>query len=87
MAPPPPPFVFLERPELPSVDVVRDQPSTYLYDRNIGQAPICVATGPLDGDRAAQGGDVLAREWSRVRSRPNLLSCVNTERRNGCADF
>ena len=87
VAPPPPPFVFLERPELPSVDVVRDQPSTYLYDRNIGQAPICVATGPLDGDRAAQGGDVLAREWSRVRSRPNLLSCVNTERRNGCADF
>lgn len=85
--PPPPPFVFFERPELPSVDVVRDQPSTYLYDRNIGQAPICVATGPLDGDRAAQGGDVLAREWSRVRSRPNLLSCVNTERRNGCADF
>jgi filamentous hemagglutinin family protein len=73
--------------DLPSVDVVREMPSTYLYDRNIGQAPICLATGPLDGDRASQAGDVLAREWSRVRSRPNLLSCVNTERRNGCADF
>ena len=73
--------------DLPTVDVLRELPSTYLYDRNIGQAPICLATGPLDGDRASQAGDVLAREWSRVRSRPNLLSCVNTERRNGCSDF
>ncbi|CAN5715065.1 hypothetical protein BH11PSE13_BH11PSE13_10990 [soil metagenome] len=68
-------------------DVLRDVPNTYTFDRNIGPAPICYATGPLDGDRAAQGADVLAREWSRVRSRPNLLSCVDTERRNGCADF
>ncbi|RIX73419.1 filamentous hemagglutinin N-terminal domain-containing protein [Acidovorax cavernicola] len=74
-------------PMLPSVDVVRDPLTSYLYDKNIGQAPICLATGPLDGDRAQQGADVLAREWSRVRSRPNLLSCVNTERRNGCSDF
>lgn len=72
---------------VPQVDVLRELPTTYLYDRNIGQAPICFATGPLDGDRASQGGDVLAREWSRVRSRPNLLNCVDTERRNGCADF
>ncbi|MDR6534996.1 filamentous hemagglutinin N-terminal domain-containing protein [Variovorax soli] len=68
-------------------DLVRDNPSTWLYDRNIGPAPICLATGPLEGDRAAQGGDVLAREWSRVRSRPNLTNCIDTERRNGCGDF
>lgn len=73
--------------DLPKVDVLRELPTSYLYDRNIGQAPICLATGPLDGDRAQQGADVLAREWSRVRSRPNLLNCVDTERRNGCADF
>ncbi|RYY54945.1 MAG: hemagglutinin, partial [Comamonadaceae bacterium] len=73
--------------DMPKVDVLRDLPTSYLYDRNIGQAPICLATGPLDGDRAQQGADVLAREWSRVRSRPNLLNCVDTERRNGCADF
>jgi len=73
--------------DFPKVDVLRDLPTTYVYDRNIGQAPICLATGPLDGDRAQQGADVLAREWSKVRSRPNLLSCVDTERRNGCADF
>ncbi|QNK70931.1 filamentous hemagglutinin N-terminal domain-containing protein [Variovorax sp. PAMC26660] len=74
-------------PNLPRPDVLRDLPSTWLYDRNIGPPPICFATGPLEGDRAAQGGDVLAREWSRVRSRPNLSSCVDTEKRNGCSDF
>ncbi|WP_218511987.1 filamentous hemagglutinin N-terminal domain-containing protein [Variovorax sp. dw_308] len=87
-APPPPPA--LRRTDfsgLPKPDVVREEPTTYVYDRNLGQAPICLAGGALDGDRADQGGDVLAREWSRVRSRPNLLNCVNTDRRNGCADF
>jgi hypothetical protein len=69
------------------VDVLRDEPTTYLYDRNIGQAPICLASGPLDGDRVQQGNDLLAREWSRVRSRPNLTSCLDTERQNGCSDF
>jgi hypothetical protein len=53
----------------------------------MGPPPICFATGSLEGDRAVQGADVLAREWSRVRSRPNLSSCVDTEKRNGCADF
>ncbi len=74
-------------PDLPRPDVLRDLPATWVYDRNIGPPPICFATGPLEGDRASQGGDVLAREWSRVRSRPNLSSCVDTEKRNGCADF
>lgn len=69
------------------VEVLREEPTTYVYDRNMGQAPICLATGPLQGDRAQQGNDVLAREWSRVRTRPNLTSCVDTERNNGCADF
>ncbi|MGJ7538022.1 MULTISPECIES: filamentous hemagglutinin N-terminal domain-containing protein [unclassified Variovorax] len=74
-------------PNLPRPDVLRDLPATWVYDRNIGPPPICFATGPLEGDRATQGSDVLAREWSRVRSRPNLSSCVDTEKRNGCADF
>jgi filamentous hemagglutinin family protein len=74
-------------PDLPRPDVLRDTPATWVYDRNVGPPPICFATGPLEGDRASQGGDILAREWSRVRSRPNLSSCVDTEKRNGCADF
>ena len=79
----------LRRPDFPSADLVRELPNTntYTFDRNLGAPPICFATGPLEGDRAQQGGDLLAREWSRVRSRPNLLNCVDTEKRNGCADF
>lgn len=74
-------------PLFPSLDLVRTQPNTYTMDGNLGLVPICLATGPLAGERAAQDGDTLAREWSRVRSRPNLSNCVDSERRNGCADF
>jgi len=79
----------LRRPDFPSSDLLRELPNTntYTFDRNIGAPPICFATGPLEGERAQQGGDLLAREWSRVRSRPNLTSCVATDRKNGCADF
>ncbi|BEP33579.1 hypothetical protein GmRootV59_05530 [Variovorax sp. V59] len=79
----------LRRPDFPGSDLVRELPNTntYTFDRNLGAPPICFATGPLEGERAQQGGDLLAREWSRVRSRPNLTSCVATDRKNGCADF
>ncbi|MFM9424213.1 filamentous hemagglutinin family protein [Variovorax sp. GrIS 2.14] len=82
-----PVFVLAQLSRLPKPDVLREMPDSWIYDRNIGAPPICFATGPLDGERAQQGGDVLASEWSRVRSRPNLTSCVDTERRNGCSDF
>lgn len=74
-------------PLFPSLDLVRDRPNSYTLDSNLGLVPICLATGPLAGERSAQAGDTLAREWSRVRSRPNLSNCVDSERRNGCADF
>ena len=79
----------LRRPDFPGSDLVRELPNTntYTFDRNLGAPPICFATGPLEGERAQQDGDLLAREWSRVRSRPNLTSCVATDRKNGCADF
>ena len=79
----------LRRPDSPGADLVRELPNTntYTFDRNLGAPPICFATGPLEGERAQQDGDLLAREWSRVRSRPNLTSCVATDRKNGCADF
>ncbi len=80
-------FVLSQLSQLPKPDVLREVPDSWIYDRNIGPPPICFATGPLDGERAQQGGDLLASEWSRVRSRPNLTSCVDTERRNGCSDF
>ncbi|WP_213955973.1 filamentous hemagglutinin N-terminal domain-containing protein [Variovorax sp. dw_954] len=68
-------------------DVVREDTNTYTFDRNLGPPPICFATGSLDGDRVTQQGDVLGAEWTRVRSRPNLLSCVSDGKRNGCSDF
>lgn len=84
--PPNEPPIFI-RPSIPVPDVVRDMPNTYTFDRNIGPLPMCFATGSLGSDQARSGSDLLAREWSRVRSRPNLTSCVDTERKNGCADF
>ncbi|RZS85928.1 filamentous hemagglutinin N-terminal domain-containing protein [Pigmentiphaga kullae] len=72
---------------LPSVDLQREIPTTYLYDRNLAPVAMCFATGPIAGDRVEQAGDVLAREWSRVRTRPNLSNCVSTDRRNACSDF
>ncbi|QHJ00996.1 filamentous hemagglutinin N-terminal domain-containing protein [Xylophilus rhododendri] len=82
-----PPASLLARVPLAEAMADTSDIHTYTFDRNIGPPPICAATGPLDADRVSQGNDVLAREWSRVRSRPNLASCVATERRNGCADF
>lgn len=75
------------RPVLIVPEFIRDEPNTYTFDSNLGNAPICFATGPLVGDRAQQGGDLLASEWSRVRSRPSITSCIDTERRNTCGDF
>uniref|UniRef100_UPI0015C3B763 MBG-2 domain-containing protein n=1 Tax=Variovorax sp. KK3 TaxID=1855728 RepID=UPI0015C3B763 len=80
-------FTVTGLPETLRPDAVREDTNTWLYDRNLRAAAMCFATGPLSGDQASQGGDVLAREWSKVRSRPNLTSCVDTERRNGCSDF
>lgn len=71
--------------ELP--DLIRLPPDTYVYNSNIGTVPMCPVTGPLESTRLAQGGDMLGREWSKVRSRPNLTSCVSNERKNGCGDF
>jgi filamentous hemagglutinin family protein len=73
----------------PLPDVFIDPPETWVYASNFGRAPICLSTGTLDLNNAQQEGedDVLALEWSRVRSRPNLTSCIETGQRNGCADF
>ncbi len=67
-------------------DILRLPPDNYLYDLNLGMAPICPAETPA-GMRREQDGDTLGREWARVRSRPNLSSCVSSERENGCGDF
>lgn len=69
-----------------SPELVREPPDNYLYDRNIGQAQVCSAVDVMAGTQDKMG-DNLAREWSRVRSRPNLISCVQSNKRYGCSDF
>ena len=67
-------------------DLVREPPDNYLYDRNIGSTQLCMVTDTL-ASTEQKAGDNLAREWSRVRSRPNLTNCVQTNKRYGCSDF
>lgn len=67
-------------------DYVLQPPDNYLYDLNIGQAGICPVDTPL-GMKQESNGDTLGREWARVRTRPNLMSCLDSERENGCGDF
>jgi len=69
-----------------TLDVMRDEPVTYVYDSNFGMVALCPATDLAAGSRE-QEGDTLARQWSRVRSRPNLANCISTKQKNSCGDF
>ena len=69
-----------------TLDFVRETPVTYVYDRNFGIVGLCPATDLAAASRD-KDGDTLAREWSRVRSRPNLANCVSTRQENSCGDF
>ena len=68
-------------------DLISDPVNTYLYDRNIAGAPVCAVNATLDDQALAASGDALSTEWSKVRSRPNLVNCFDAERRSGCSDF
>lgn len=72
--------------DLPT-DFVRETVDTYVYDRNFGSAPMCAINVEGAATAASSGGDMLANEWSKVRSRPNLSNCFDSERRNSCGDF
>ena len=76
-------------PQLPStpIDLIRETVNTYLYDRNIGGAPVCAVNASLEDQQLASSGDELSNEWSKVRSRPNLTNCFESERKNSCGDF
>ncbi|MEO8777126.1 MAG: MBG domain-containing protein [Rhodanobacter sp.] len=69
-----------------TLDVLRDTPVTYVYDSNFGIVGLCPANDLAAGSRE-QDGDTLSREWSRVRSRPNLANCVSTRQKDSCGDF
>jgi filamentous hemagglutinin family protein len=70
--------------------VIRDVTfeSSNVYEKNFGTPRLCVGTGPLGtGSVGADGNDVLAVEWSRVRVSPNLSNCLGLGQRNSCSDF
>lgn len=69
------------------IDFVRETIDTYVYDRNFGSAPMCAVNTSLDDQQLASYGDGLSNEWSKVRSRPNLTNCFDSERKNSCGDF
>ncbi len=69
------------------IDLVRETVNTYVYDRNFGGAPVCAVNASIDDERIAATGDELSNEWAKVRSRPNLTNCFDTERKNGCSSF
>jgi hypothetical protein len=59
-----------------------------VYDRNLGLPQLCVPDSPLDSDASRRAAtDLLAVEWSRLRSRPNVTACFDSGRRNDCSDF
>ena len=41
----------------------------------------------LADEQLASVGDQLSNEWTKVRSRPNLTNCFDSERRSSCGDF
>ncbi len=69
------------------IDLIRETVNTYVYDRNFGGAPMCALNASLEDQRLVSMGDELSNEWSKVRSRPNLTNCFETDRKNSCGDF
>ncbi|QNN69889.1 MBG domain-containing protein [Thermomonas carbonis] len=69
------------------VNFIRETINTYVYDRNFGGAPVCAVNASIDDTGLATTGDGLSTEWTRVRSRPNLTNCFDSERENGCGSF
>ena len=69
------------------IDLIRETVNTYVYDRNFGGAPVCAMNASLADEQLASVGDQLSNEWTKVRSRPNLTNCFDSERRSSCGDF
>lgn len=71
-----------------SIEPRRADTGTYVYDRNLGLPQMCVPDSPLDVELASRSiADLLAVEWSRLRTRPNISNCFESGRKNACGDF
>ncbi|MEO8060168.1 MAG: MBG domain-containing protein [Burkholderiales bacterium] len=71
-----------------AIEPRREDQGTYVYDRNLGLPQMCVPDSPLDVDLASRSiADLLAVEWARLRTRPNISNCFDSGRKNACGDF
>ena len=71
-----------------AIEPRREEKGTYVYDRNLGLPQMCVPDSPLDVDASSRRvADLLAVEWSRLRTRPNISNCFDSGRKNACGDF
>lgn len=71
-----------------AIEPRREDKGTYVYDRNLGLPQMCVPDSPLDVDAASRSiADLLAVEWARLRTRPNISNCFDSGRKNACGDF
>lgn len=61
--------------------------SSDVYERNFGLPPMCFAGTASILDRAPLAADALSIEWSRVRQKPNVASCIGLDRPNQCDSF
>lgn len=62
---------------------------TFVYENNLQGTNICVGSNQPLFTTAPPGDnqDLLAVEWKRVRSQPNLNSCMLLNGQHGCGDF
>lgn len=65
------------------------QEQSFVYESNLGGIHICVGSNePILALQQPEGAaDKLAVEWKRVRSRPNLNSCLIVNGQHGCDEF
>ncbi|MBP0593950.1 filamentous hemagglutinin N-terminal domain-containing protein [Paraburkholderia sp. LEh10] len=66
-----------------------NEEQTFVYENNLQGANICIGSNQPLFTTAAPGDnqDILAVEWKRVRSQPNLNSCMLLSSPHGCGDF
>lgn len=66
-----------------------NEEKTFVYENNLQGTNICVGSSEPLFTTAPPGDnqDLLAVEWRRVRSQPNLNSCLLLNSQHGCGDF
>jgi hypothetical protein len=66
-----------------------NQEQTFVYENNLQGTNICIGSNQPLFSTAPPGDnqDILAVEWKRVRSQPNLNSCMLVNAQHGCGDF